>query len=378
MKNIFINKDIREAAISFLKNIDRSNFEGYNLPFTKFVFSRDDLHEMAYDLDFSIKSYSITKLNQNILEYENKINDDIFIKIDDYKEFFILLSKIIKAYNKDVNMDNYNSIYLFESLWLRMGVNDINNINYFLKKQLSFLEENNLFKGKCQEFGSYKNLKLYYSDEINEFWFETNRHIKIILCNPKNEEVFYEKVRYDFPAIHYELTKEKNNKVCYIYGIQNLGVEIKDDSIKEVLKEEKNQLRNNYVSTDFILDLKFFIELLKKYNITYVKVPLLQVFNYKYHEAISNNIINQMNDYTEVEIEKFEEMNKNGELTNAVLDYLHNKKTYYKFAEKEDLISRNKTERLINTFMIMEEKYHNITFLSDPFIEDDTLHIKIR
>ena len=65
-----------------------------------------------------------------------------------------------------------------------------------------------------------------------------------------------------------------------------------------------------------------------------------------------------------------------GNLTDKVLDYIHDKNMYYRFVDKQDIISKNKTERLLNTFIIMNEKYDNIEFMNEPFIEGDYLIIK--
>ena len=51
---------------------------------------------------------------------------------------------------------------------------------------------------------------------------------------------------------------------------------------------------------------------------------------------------------------------------------------YYRFVDKQDIISKNKTERLLNTFLVMNEKYDNIEFMNDPFIEDDYLSVKTK
>ena len=53
------------------------------------------------------------------------------------------------------------------------------------------------------------------------------------------------------------------------------------------------------------------------------------------------------------------------------------KEKYDKVADKQDVISKNKTERLIGTFMTLEEKFGGINILSEPFIQDENLIVKV-
>ena len=58
--------------------------------------------------------------------------------------------------------------------------------------------------------------------------------------------------------------------------------------------------------------------------------------------------------------------------------YEHLKKQYKRFYDKEDLVSFNKTERLVYTFMELEEKFKNIEILNEPFRSGEYLLIKIK
>lgn len=49
-----------------------------------------------------------------------------------------------------------------------------------------------------------------------------------------------------------------------------------------------------------------------------------------------------------------------------------------RFYEKEDLISANKTERLVYTFYLLAEKYDDIEIITEPFVESDHLICKIK
>ena len=165
-------------------------------------------------------------------------------------------------------------------------------------------------------------------------------------------------------------------KTCYIYAIQDNSIardrksffeDIKSAEVSnQLLMDTKKELRNKYVNYRFILALKFFVEILRENNICDVKVPLLQIFNYdshvedsKYYKQIMKNI---------EEDETFDKESYN---------YEWNKKLYDRYVDKEDLISKNKTERLVGTFMTLEEKFGDIEILSEPFIQDENLIVKV-
>lgn len=339
----------------------------HNVDFIKFVFKEEDLEEIFSNLDLEYyktqASYNILK--KNIIDYNNREDKECtFIKIDDYNGFFTILRNIYDTMNNSKLKRKFDFIGLCKSIWLRMGVDDLENVNSFLKKQLSYLVGDYLFNG------TYENFKddIYYLDESNDNFFETNNHIRFMIKKDNK--------RYDLPVIHYGITSMNSEIVCDIYGIQNLGNEVKDEELKDYLKEEKKFLRNKKVSAEFIISLKMFIDLINDYGIEKVRIPLLQVFNYPYHESLSLNVKENFELYSEDEVYLFEKMIEKGLFTDAVFDYEHNKKVYGKFVGKEDLISKNKTERLIDTLMVMEEKYGNIEFLTEPFIESDHLLIK--
>lgn len=349
----------------------------YNMSFIKFVFNAEDIDLISdkLDLDSDNIRRGINILKRNIREYNANRNEDInYIKVNDTYKFFSLLNRI---YEQVKNEKKASANDLIRSIWLRMGVNDLEDVNGFLKQQLDFLYGDRLFNNTYQVFEKDNNYKLVYDDSENEDCFETNNHLELSFIN-RDYKQGLEKEKYSLPVVHYAISYESEGPVCYIYGIQSLDNQRKDDSVKDYIKEYKKPLRNSKVSPEFVFTLKKFIDIIESYGITTIKVPLLQVFNYQYHEYLSKAIDRDYADYTEEEREKYEEMDKNGDLTSSVLCYLFTKKSYERFVDKEDVISKNKTERLIDTFMIMEEKYHNVEFLNEPFIEGDTLLVKVK
>lgn len=364
-------------------------FESCGISFIKFVFEKDDIQFIKEKIDMSNDKYryTIKALEKNVFEYENRDSDmnadDIFIKVDDSYRFFKLLYRIYNSVNVDNNLTPNKA--LIKSIWLRMNVHDIDNVNGFLEKQLNFLYGDRLFGGKHRNFETYGDYKLVYDDCFNGDSFETNNHIKMSLVNKDYEGAIKNaEEKYDFPVVHYAIDYENGMPVCYIYGIQALYVSEarKDEKIKEYLKQFKKPLRNGSVSSEFILALKLFTDIIQTYGVTDIRVPLLQVFNYPYHEFLSTSCNSVFDTYTENQKKDYDkiidETLKPESLNAFILEYLFTKESYNRFYNKQDIISKNKTERLIDTFILMQEKYGNIEIINEPFIEGDTLLIKIK
>ncbi len=323
----------------------------YDLPYIKFVFSDDALDEMEKH-----NKKSTNYLRRVKKEYENKKykDGDIYINVDDYHKFFYLLNEIVTTYRKLENTPLRRGISFIRSIWLRMSPSDIIDVNRFLEKQLTFLKNVNILPDYNKLYKEYEDIPVYLISIFNEDWFETNKNISFYF--EREGEMLYDGIiiqrnyRYKLPSIHYELIKEDGEAVCYIYGIQSIREE-KDEIIKEKIQPLRRELRNKYVSPDFVIALKIFLDYLCDKEIYTIKVPLLQVYNYTYHQFISNKLKKE---------------------------YDQNHDSYNKFVDKEDIISKNKTERLVETFMVLSEKYDNIEFLNEPFIEGDYLLINIR
>lgn len=366
---------MEDILILFLNNIipDMKGTE-LDLTYIKFVFSDEALEEMA---KYNIESVDYLRKIKKEYETEIKNNEDVYIKVNDYKSFFFLLKEITMAFDNTQYGRLRDCYELLESIWLKMSPDDINNINLFLKKQLIFLRNANLIPYHYKFYKNYQDIPVYYRNRSNTEWFETANNILFSFerKNNKNNDILQNDYYYHLPSIHYALTKENGNGVCYIYGIQNIEKE-KDEVLKERIQPLRRKLRNKYVSPDFIIALKLFIDLLADNHIYTIKVPLLQVFNYPYHKHLSRKIKKAYEGYENKE--ELERKLKEGSRENMVLFYEHTKKMYEKFVGKEDIISKNKTERLVEAFMVMSEKYDNIEFLTDSFIESDYLLINIK
>lgn len=313
-------------------------------------------------------------LKRNLVDYLNNKDDNIYyIYIDDTSRFANLLYKLTKTlYNEDSYHFKIGKV--LDWVWLRMSPSEFDNIYNFLERQIAFAENKSFPYDNWHEkyLCSFKEFDIYYTCLWNHTCYETNKNMSLTLCI--NGSCFLK-----LPQIHFQVLDEGSKKICYIYAIQNekdiyISKDVaeefnKKESSTETLRATKKELRNKYVNYRFILALKFFVELLRQNGIYDIRVPLLQMFNYDFHISCSN--------FYKPYIERFEKRIQQGEITPDYEIYVDTKKFYDSYAGKEDLISKNKTERLIGTFMTLEEKFGDIAILSEPFIQGENLLVKV-
>ena len=273
----------------------------FDMPYIKFLFDLDTLKSFEGYLDKDDKDYgkglnSIRYLTQ-IYQEEKNGKDEIYIPVHNSKRFFYLLEKLIESYSRKKGhalLFHYNFI---RSIWLRMGVNDINDVEGFLEKQISFIRAEEVL-------ADYKEIKRFENKDIlayrineNEDWFETNKNI-VFSIRRRPKSFLEPTIDYDFPAIHFTLANVNGKATCFIYGIQSLH-ESHNEDIKSDLQSIRKGLRNKFVSADFIIALGLFFDFLYDNGITNIEIPTLQVFNYDYHEHLSDSIYDVFTSYTE-------------------------------------------------------------------------------
>ena len=57
---------------------------------------------------------------------------------------------------------------------------------------------------------------------------------------------------------------------------------------------------------------------------------------------------------------------------------IHEKKMYNRIHDKAEEISKNKTERFLDTILLMQEHFDNIEILNEPLLQGDSLIIKVK
>lgn len=386
----------------------------YNMPYLHFIFNEHDyglimnylldLKEAGKAIILRIKTHlsnrtvMLSEIDETIeliasehekynkfnLRQKEEVNDeDIFITIPNYKEFFNLLDQLMTSFDANELDNNFNATGLLRSLWLRMSPTDIEDVIAFLKRQVAFTKNDVLLPTSDTKLDEINDLVISYLNHGNEDWFETNRHIKIFLKRQYGEiedTILGGKLPlykyYHLPVVHYGLIKEGDEPTCYIYGVQHIDKDKyeNDPIINAKLQVEKKRLRNKEVSPDFVIALKIFLDILKSKGITTIKVPLLQVYNYYYHYNIGEKYRAKLESYSPEYVHNIECMNASDV---AIANYENVKKQYERFYGKEEIISKGKTERLINAFYLLAEKYDDIKIINEPFIEGDNLICKI-
>ena len=373
-------ENIRELFLT--KTIPDLLSSEFDMPYIKFVFDKETLIGLKDYLDKKdANTYykglkSIEYLFDIYNDQEEGRIDELSIQVHDSNKFFNLLEEIIKAYSKGEYYALVKPYNFIRSIWLRMGIKDINNVEEFLERQLKFIENDKLLTGFNTICELSENESLVYSIGNNEDWFETNKNISFGIY--KDGEDIFDTKRYYFPAIHYGLSKENNVPTCFIYGIQTLNTYFsKDKTIKEKLQPIRKKLRNKNVSSDFIIGLSSFLDFLYDNGIKDIEIPTLQVFNYMYHEHLSDNIKNNYNSYSDEEKQELEKSFEEGKRDDKELDYIHTKGMVSRFVDKQDIISHNKTERLIETVYELINLNPSIELVSEPFIngENMVLHL---
>lgn len=353
-----IQKTFLTKTIPDLRN------DEYNMSYIKFVFDKETLDNLIKYLDKENLPayYEGLQSIEYLYKTRNEMvrgKDKVFIQVHDSEKFFSLLQELIDTYKKGSNHTLLDYDNFIRSIWLRMGINDINDVEGFLKKQLVFLKNDEILAGNYPTVCNFSDEEyLVYHVKNNKDWFETNQNINFEIRRTSDD--IFESIVYAFPSIHFGLAKENNCAKCYIYGIQSIG-ERHSDEIKEKLQPIRSSLRNKSISADFIIGMSLFLDFLYDQRIRTIEIPTLQVFNYPYHEQISES--------TKKELEKAKEKPLSAN------DYRCIKSVEKKFVNKEDLISYNKTERFIELFNILMEINPNIELVSEPLVQGENMII---
>lgn len=369
IKNVFLTKTISDLLS-----------KEYNMPEIKFVFDETTLNSFEDFLDKNdSNSYnkgisSIDYLKNIFKDYKNGV-DGIYICIHDSSRFFFLLQKLIEVYSNDFDRKLLDPSNIIRSIWLRIGTSDISNVEKFLERQILFIKNYKVLPDYKELFYFDNNDILAYNIRENDDFFETNKNIVFSIRRSSND-YFVGTKDYELPSIHFGISKENGEVISYIYGIQSIS-NIKDNEIKDSLQSIRKNLRNKYVSADFIISLSLFLDYLYDIGIEKVEIPVLQVFNYPYHEILSTNISDSFNSYTDFDRKEIEFLYENGNRSDRVEDYMHTKKMVSRFVNKQDSISYNKTERLIYTFYELINRYKSVELVSDAYGQSDNMIIKL-
>jgi len=308
----------------------------------------------------------------NKLREQNDNNcPNIYIK--DHIKFFQYLTEItnnlVTLYNKYGEHKSARAllILVMRRIWLRMGVNDFNNVETFLKRQLEFID-NELFNDYSYDginIDKFYDYDVKAQNRIGRTWDEATKCVKFSINDGDNY--------HSLPHIFYGV----EDNTCYIYAVQNDFDRKRVPKIERLLYKLNKNVENPNVHPSMVYSMKLFINFLKENGICTIKVPTLQVLSYRYHELLSIQAKEEF--LKRWDNEAFERLKylKGDSLKWRLEEYDNDKKWYDHVVDKEDIISRLKTENLLNLVNRIVIEDDELELINDIDM-DDTLTIKIK
>lgn len=298
--------------------------------------------------------------------HSNNNNDDVpTIYINDSTNFFEYLTNIINSlielnseYGMTLSSRNI-AMHVLRRIWLRMGIEDVANIESFLEKQLQFTRNRLLDTYGKEKIISFNDYEILMRSEVNQTWDETTR--SMIFTMKKDDDT------YELPHILYDID---DDGVCYIYAVQS-SRRNKNKSIERELYKINKNIDNPNVHPSKVYSMLLFINELKKKKISKIRVPSMQILSYRYHELLSEK--------AKKDLEKaIKSLEKYPEDERIQREYEYTKEWYNHVYGKQDKISHLKTTELINLIYRITEHDQNIEVINDVNIQGDYLGIKIK
>lgn len=376
--------DFKEAVTLFLDRTMSDLKTESEIPALNIVFP-----DSAFKLFEYVKNHPYTKEGSYIpplydrdiekAKIKNNSNPDIpTIVVHNPILFFELITSIINSWRdfKNKCFGSYSPRALFiqniKRLFLRMSPNDMLNIEQFLQRELSFLQDETFeeYISKNTIIGDYEGYILKTALEEAPSWCETSKKMTFYLTNDNNEF-------HTLPSIYFGITAEYGEKVCYIYAIQSERHRAYNKKIQRALYKLNKGIDNPDVNPASVLVLQTFINMLKAKGITNIKVPCLQVLSYRYHEILSDTTKKSFEkNYSKEQLEYINNLNSYAR-ERKLEEYEWQKLWYSHVVDKQDFISETKTEGLFKIFTRVQNQFDSITILNAPFIEDENLNIRI-
>lgn len=336
-----INFKFEEDAFLLFKDIIENPFitEGYWKP---------NAHQK--DIDFLL-----SRSNDDCPTIHVKNSIKFFQYLVDITNELILFKEF---YGKSSSTRNL-AMQIMRRIWLRAGVDDIQNIELFLAKQLEFVKDRTFDTLSNKRICSFDNYDIFMQTKINDTWDETTR--RMIFTISGQDQI------YELPHILYDID---NNGICYIYGVQSSKAD-KNKTIERKLYSLNKNIDNPNVHPSKVYALLLFIEQLKTKNISKIIVPGMQVLSYRYHELLSEIVEKDLKE-AEKQAKRFPDDDYSKENLETI------KKWFNSVYNKQDKISYLKTEELINLIYRITEHTPDIEITNEINIQGDNLQIKIR
>lgn len=387
----------QEIVELFVSSTVPDIMDEYETPKVNFLFSdealtwfRELLKTPFKKEDYSVKNMTVEDIERLSKENQNDTNCPT-INVKDYKKFFELLTDIVNCqvelcceYGRgDIGVRQI-SLPLLRRIWMRMSPEDFDNVEFFLEKQLKFLKSREFdYHFGDQIIGVFDKYTISYVTEMSETWCESTRRMHFRIFDSLEDD-YYLKEYHDLPKVYYDICEENGKKVCYISAVQMGKDRHRIKSIERKLYKLNKGIPDSKVHPNFVMAMKLFYEVLRKHNIRHIKVPIMQVLSYRYHELLSEEQKKLFEEkWTKKQLEYLYSLrdltswSDESEYERLMEDYELDKYLYDRFVDKEDFISKNKIEGLINLFMQMSYLDSMMVINTEPYINGSYLDISL-
>lgn len=250
------------------------------------------------------------------------------------------------------------AIYILRRIWLRMGITDFNDVELFLSKQLEFVKNRIFFDLKLgKQVFDLECFNVYGLDLVNTTFDESTRALAFTLED--NNGV------HTLPRIYYDVARENNEDICYVYAIQNKGMTIVNKGIQRLLYKLNARVENLGVHPNQVMALISFLNLLESRGISKIKVSTRRVFSYHYHELLSEKAKKDFEKKWHEEKFKYIKSLSFIDQKEYWREYESDKKWYLHIVDKMDDIERRKTEKLFDIFYRVMEHLPDLELKND-------------
>lgn len=312
----------------------------------------------------------------SIKENQDSNLSTLFVK--DEEVFFHLLAEICRKqerlYNCYGEQKDHRTLLtqILRRIWLRMGICDLNQVETFLMKQLSFLEHELLDNYRFPSF--FTNFDAYdvtVQSFANRTWDESSRSLQFIMTDKQGK-------RHTLPQIYCDFDKENT---CYLSAIQKPRFKEEIKGINRKLRQFNHLVANPNVPPSFVYTMLLFVDFLEQNHVTKIKVPTLQVFSYRYHELLSEQEKERFS--KQFSSEFFERLShlpsKSSRRESLLNTYQRNLTWYQHIVDQQDAISKRKTENLLHLMYRIEENHlENFEIINDIDNQSGYLEIELK
>ncbi len=366
-----------EVVKTFINKVFPQIRREQEVPNFNIIFSEEAFGFFEQVMKYSWKSNSTINIEQKNIELLKGFSPDVpTIYVKDYTLFFSYLTDIVNGliklceeYYISPIMPHAICSSVIKRIWLRMGITDFNNVELFLGKQVDFIQNREFDNFKTVALlGKFHGLEIWARTLVGEAYDEATRKMEIALIGSEGI--------HTLPQIYYDIADDNGNKVCYIYAIQNKAGVNRVSKYERLLYKLNANVENPDVHPNQIFALLKFLELLVSRGITEVRVPIRQVFSYRYHELLSAKVKKDLERWTK-EFLEYLEASQSSDKKIYLEKYEHDKMVYRDYADKEEKIEKRKTEQLLKIFMRALEHIPNLELINDLDNNDGTLIFKI-